>query len=76
MNLAAQTWLSLISPEEEARVLQGLERWLVSEQWRSDGGKFVPSPVKFLQDRRWLDYPTAAQPAQDETPYLEEVAFD
>jgi hypothetical protein len=72
LDLAAQTWLSLIRPEEEGGVLEGLERWLISEQWASEGGKFVPSPVKFLQERRWLDFPAAAKRNLDETPIFNE----
>jgi len=54
-------------------VLEGLRRWIASEEWQQDGGKFIPSPVTFLRDRRWKDYPAAASTGGDVTPYFEEV---
>jgi uncharacterized protein YdaU (DUF1376 family) len=62
---AAQIWLSMIDlglvtdamiPDIEA----GLTRWVESDQWMRDDGRYIPSPVKWLRDKRWLDHPPAS----------------
>lgn len=69
VDFAAQTWLSLVTsgviteaaiPEIEA----GLSRWMKSDQWTRDEGRFIPSPVKWLRDKRWLDHPPASAEAK------------
>lgn len=34
-------------------ILAGLDRDLESEQWRKDGGQFIPNPTTWLNQRRW-----------------------
>lgn len=46
-----------------ADVLTALERQKHSEQWRRDGGQFIPNPATWLNQRRWEDGdPTPPQP--------------
>ena len=61
---ACRQWISLVGNEitenSLSEVIAGLHRWLVSEQWRSDNGKYIPAPAKWLQYRRWKDAPRPA----------------
>lgn len=57
MDAAARMWISIVTAEDEPRVLTGLERWIDSDEWTKDGGQWIPSPVKFLEKRRWKDLP-------------------
>lgn len=34
-------------------VMRGLSRWLASEEWAKDGGKFIPGPHPWLNDQAW-----------------------
>lgn len=38
-----------------AAIMAGLRRAVDSEQWRKDGGQFIPHPATFLNKRRWED---------------------
>jgi len=69
VDFAAQTWLSLVATGviTEATVPEietGLSRWMKSDQWMRDDGRFIPSPVKWLRDKRWLDHPPASAEAK------------
>jgi hypothetical protein len=50
-------WRDHIGPDEEAAVANGLVMWLISEEWTKEDGRFVPAPLKWLSDRRWMDHP-------------------
>ena len=39
------------------KIMAGLERWKQTEQWQKEGGKFIPYPATFLNQRRWEDEP-------------------
>ncbi len=38
-----------------ALILAALDRHRASEQWRRDGGQFIPHPATWLNQRRWED---------------------
>nr|WP_116306284.1 hypothetical protein [Nitratidesulfovibrio sp. HK-II]GBO96900.1 hypothetical protein RVX_1939 [Nitratidesulfovibrio sp. HK-II] len=39
------------------RLFDALSEWEGSEQWAKEGGRFIPSPQKFLAGRFWLNKP-------------------
>jgi hypothetical protein len=47
-------------------IADGLTRWMQSDQWKRDDGRYIPSPVKWLRDKRWLDHPPASAEAKAE----------
>jgi hypothetical protein len=51
---------------EHGRLMAGLQRHLVSDQWvrslRDDGGRFIPSMEKFIVDGLYSDHPPAYRP--------------
>lgn len=46
-------------------IVQAVEEHAASEQWRKDGGKFIPMPATWLNGHRWLDESPEAK-ADDE----------
>ena len=50
----AQAWRK-IKPTEIPAILASVETWKKTEQWRREGGRFIPYPTTFLNDRRWDD---------------------
>lgn len=46
-----------LRPDEDmlTRMLQAIERQRASDQWREDGGRFIPHPTTWLNGRRWED---------------------
>lgn len=48
-----------INPSEKtlAKMLAALEWQRQTPQWAEEGGKFIPFPDKWLEDRRWEDQP-------------------
>ena len=55
---AERKWKTL-KPDAGA-VLSAVKRQSASEQWRRDGGQYIPNPATWLHQRRWEDEP--AQP--------------
>jgi hypothetical protein len=53
---ALKAW-SKLGPEERESARRGLQLWKQTEQWISDGGKFIPYASTFLTQKRYLDEP-------------------
>ena len=53
---AEAAWANL-SPDEElfGRIMDALCVSLYSQQWRENGGQYIPSPVKWINEKRWND---------------------
>ena len=53
---ALRAWRK-VNPNDalRARIMAALLRQKESEQWRKDGGRFVPHPASWLNGRRWED---------------------
>ena len=41
-------------------IMDGLERWISSSAWTSDGGKYIRAPLVWLNGDCWEDYPEAS----------------
>lgn len=53
---AEKAWRKLApSPELSQRIQAAVAAQLGSEDWRKDGGKFIPYPASWLNGRRWED---------------------
>ena len=46
--------------DDENLVLEGLERWLTSEDWKRENGRFIPKPEKWLKEHWWRQNPKQA----------------
>ena len=75
VNLALQIWISHcdrgeITEENINEVFEGLDRWLDSDQWARDGGRYIPSLARWLADMAWRDRPKPSAEAieRQETP--------
>lgn len=51
-----------------ADLMAGLERRISSEQWRKDGGRFIPYPATWLNNERWKDEMDDAGRGNDSVP--------
>ena len=53
---AIKAW-SKLKPDENLlkAIIEGVKRWKASEQWKKDGGQFIPYPATFLRGERWND---------------------
>lgn len=40
-------------------VLAGLRRWKYSEEWKEEGGRYIPNAVNFLRREMWKQTPRA-----------------
>ena len=36
-------------------IMAGMEKWKKSDQWTRDGGRYVPNPATWLNNRQWED---------------------
>lgn len=59
---ALRAWTK-IKPEGQtlADLMASLERQKATDQWRAEGGKFIPHPATWLNQRRWEDEGTTLQ---------------
>jgi uncharacterized protein YdaU (DUF1376 family) len=66
-KLAARTaWAKLRGDADLlTEIFSGLERAKRCEQWRKDGGQYIPHPSTWLKNRRWEDEVTDANPASN-----------
>ena len=56
-----------IDPDETllAKMIAAISRARAGDEWREEGGKYIPYPAKWLRRRRWEDEPLAApKPAE------------
>ena len=51
-------------------ILAGLERAKRTDNWRNDGGKYIPYGASWLNGRRWEDEPAEASGGNGESPDL------
>ena len=49
-------WREIPAPIRE-KVLEGLRRWKTSDEWREDGGRFIPTAANFLRKEIWKTRP-------------------
>jgi hypothetical protein len=58
---ASTEWFKL-SPDAVLReqIMLALEAWKKSDQWREDGGRFIPAPAKWIADQWWRNAPDPA----------------
>ncbi len=61
------------TPELFSLLIASLARQKQSDQWRRDGGRFIPHPAKWLEKRRWKDNLSDPQ-ARTEPDAAEETA--
>ena len=65
---AAQVWKKLARRKKLPglpRLLQGLDAWEDSGQWRKDGGAYIPKAANFLRRAMWLSAPAPARAPAD-----------
>ena len=64
---AIRAWNKL-RPDESLRgeIMSALEKQKKSDQWRREGGRYIPHPATWLNGRRWED--EAVQPVPDYGP--------
>lgn len=56
--IALRAWLKLKpSVELQTTVVDGLKKWKECGEWKREGGRFIPHPTTFLNQRRWEDEP-------------------
>ena len=72
---AAERAFQTINPDEQlvGRMCAAIERAKTSEQWRKDGGQFIPHASTWLRAKGWEDEPAAQQAPQDRE-WLRKVA--
>ncbi len=49
---------TVISPAQAVEILADVRLRKTTDEWKTDGGRYVPSPVRYLEERKW-DEPTA-----------------
>lgn len=60
---ALEVWNKLNGHAAVAVMIQALAVQKLSEQWRMDGGQFIPHASKWLREERWTDEPLAVAAA-------------
>lgn len=79
----AQTAFAKLHPDDDllATMLAAIERQKASDQWQEDGGRFIPHPTTWLNNKRWEDQLPSGKKAtsftaHDQRIYTEEEDID
>jgi hypothetical protein len=72
---AAQKAWKRVKWDELTAIRDGLNRWKATEQWQKEGGKYIPYPATFLNQRRWEDEPAEVKVIRELDAMVEQVAF-
>ena len=79
---ALQVW-EILKPTEELteRIIKDLEKRKLTWAWKEDGGKYIPNPVKYLEEERWTDEigginPPSSSSGSGRGPYMEDEEDD
>ena len=59
---AIKAWRNAKCKPEIAEILQAIELQKKTDQWRKDGGQFIPNPATWINQGRWDDKPTEIEP--------------
>lgn len=54
-TVAEKSWKSANIDSEFEKVMNALSNQKQSEQWQKDGGKYIPNPATWINQRRWED---------------------
>lgn len=55
---AVKAWKKITSPIETLILIKKALEWQVNtDQWKKDGGQFIPYPATYLNANQWLDEP-------------------
>ncbi len=65
--VAQRAWKKSAAWQKSEKIIEAVERWKQTEQWQKEGGKFIPHPAKFLNQRRWEDEPPETSTAGGES---------
>jgi hypothetical protein len=60
-------------PVGDAVIIRALQKQLSNEQWRRDGGRFIPLPATWLREQRWEDEGVKALPAREKKPDMDAI---
>lgn len=57
MREAERAWADTVGEDEELHqtVMEALSKQVFWEQWQRDGGRFIPYPARWLEQRLWED---------------------
>lgn len=75
----AQKAFSKVSGDEFGQLMTRLRIQVASDDWRRDGGQFIPYPASWLNGKRWQDeeiVTLAAEPDRGPDPALEKIERD
>lgn len=65
---AQKAWNKVKGKPDIAVILKAVEEQMKSDQWRKDGGQYIPMPATWLNQERWNDDPTSWYSAQKSKP--------
>jgi len=52
-----KVWRKIRSEVELTKVLEAIDLWKRSKQWKREGGRYIPKLAKWLAERGWVDVP-------------------
>jgi uncharacterized protein YdaU (DUF1376 family) len=69
VDFGFQIWMGycesgVVTEENVSRVFDGLSRWLESDLWSRENGRYIQSFAKWLHGKKWLDSPAPSAEAK------------
>ena len=71
-KMAAQSAWNVLNPDTTLfeAIMSGLAIAKYCDQWNRDNGRYIPNPVRWLNERRWEDIPLPAKSTQSSNPFF------
>lgn len=57
LTAAVEAWQTNNLDAHSQAIMEGLEVWKKSAEWKREDGRFIPAPANWLGKARWLDSP-------------------
>lgn len=74
---AKRAWMKIKpGPLTFGEIMAGLAKWIVSDDWQRDGGRFIPYPATWLNNQRWQDEVKPASKTSTSKPVKQVIAQD
>ena len=72
---ALKAWLKLKPDDDLFReIITGLYKWIASDQWQRDDGRYIPYPATWLNHQRWEDDVPCHSPLEIRQPVKQVLA--
>lgn len=73
MGNAERAWNKIRAWNDYQKIIEGIERWEISDNWKAEQGKYIPKIADFIARKDYLDIPPTIEQERVDTNELSEM---